>query len=282
VLDPEQNHLFSDHFLEVPFDLSQVLFFATANETGPIPPALKDRLEILELPGYTRNEKLEVNGSVIIELEPQFILFLVDRLLGGSGETLAESREVTIIEQNVVARTIEMLISSLNDVWKLIVPMNFKYDSYESNPQFVQIAPASETIAIVFFEINVKNQHFPLNICIPYYVLEPVMPKLTLKGRISLTNRPPTEDDRNTIITKLASSRVPVQVLLGEAQVTIKDFLNLKTGDVLVTEQRIHDDLAVLVKNEIKFQGVPGLHGRHNAVRITRVIDQLEKEVFME
>jgi ATP-dependent Lon protease len=84
VLDPEQNSTFRDHYLDVPFDLSKVLFIATANWLDPIPEPLRDRMEIIELPGYTEEEKIHIAKR-----------FLIARQAKEHGITIGEQIEFT-------------------------------------------------------------------------------------------------------------------------------------------------------------------------------------------
>jgi ATP-dependent Lon protease len=67
VLDPEQNHTFTDHYLNLPFDLSKVLFVATANNWDAVPPALRDRMEVIELSGYIEDEKVRIAQSHLVQ-----------------------------------------------------------------------------------------------------------------------------------------------------------------------------------------------------------------------
>ena len=92
VLDPEQNFSFTDHYLDQPFDLSSVMFIGTANCTEPIPPALHDRMEVIELPGYTEIEKLNIAKKYLVPRQ------LIEHGLTKSRLTIKDDAILTIIQ----------------------------------------------------------------------------------------------------------------------------------------------------------------------------------------
>ena len=151
VLDPEQNFSFSDHYLEVPYDLSQVIFIATANMLDPIPPALRDRMEIIELPGYTEEEKLQIAKQYLVPkqreahgLSEKDIRFTDKALLGIIREYTHEAgvrnleRQIASICRKVARKVAERedagkgrrsraLVIDRNDLGEYLGPEQFLY-----------------------------------------------------------------------------------------------------------------------------------------------------------
>src|SRR5579859_5432176 len=110
VLDPEQNSTFSDHYLEIPYDLSQVVFIATANQLEPIPGPLRDRMEIIEIGGYTEDEKLGIAQGFLVPKQREFHGLSVEQLQITDAAILKLLREYT---REAGVRNLEREIASL-------------------------------------------------------------------------------------------------------------------------------------------------------------------------
>ncbi len=222
----------------------------------------------------------DLEGKAVVEISPQFLLFCVDRLLGGTGETEVEIREITLIEQNIVQRIINNLISTLNEVWSQIYPLNAAYDSFETDPQFVQIARSSETIAIIFFEIKVRGAVYPMNIGFPYFLLEPILQKMSTQT-FFVNVKKVAEEERKFLEERIQSSKIDFQTIFAETTLSVREFLSLKAGDIIQLEKPLDDEMLIKVAGRLKFFGVPGRSGRKMAIKITRPIS-FEEELAYE
>lgn len=212
----------------------------------------------------------ELNGVAILELSPNLVLYIVDRLFGGKGQATEEARPITTIEQTIMKKIIEKAMENLSTAWQQVAPLTFILEGFESNPDVVQIAPPGETVITISLEIKIQDTSSLMNICFPYLILEDIISNLNVQNFISMSKKESSEEQTQTINERLKLSSLPIIAYLGRTDIAVKDLMNLKLGDVVRLNNRVDDFLEITIGGNKKFLGRPGLKGKKKAIKIVR------------
>lgn len=212
-----------------------------------------------------------LKGNVILEMSPNITFAIIDRLLGGLGETIEKIRTLTDIEEFVIRKVLKNTLGNLAEAWQNVSKLSPQLDTIESNPQFTQIVPPNDMVVIITLQIKIGDVEGLMNICIPYLVIEPVMPKLTTTYWVaSAVAKQDHPEQIELLQKKIRKTYVPVTVELGMVDVSVHEFLTLTLGDVLQLETKVGNELNLIVGNRTKFWCRPGVSDKKVAVQITR------------
>lgn len=225
------------------------------------------------------------DGSGVLELSPPLALALVERLLGGPADKPLKPRSITPIEQAVLRGLVEHMFSELSAAWRSVAECTFRYNRFESEPDFVQIAPASEIVLVVSFDVSIGLNAFVMNLCFPTFALEEVIARLStelLAARHPGRRRERESESARILQQHLLAIELLLTAELGKATITVRDLLNLNVGDVIKLETRITDELIVLLDGKPRFAARPGRVDTKKAVRITRQLSDDEAALYIQ
>lgn len=150
-----------------------------------------------------------LHGYTIIEFEPSFTFSLIDLLIGGKGDSLIKSRQLTELEISVVQNILHTLVTYLKDAFQSIIQIKPNLEKIESNSFFKQKLHSSEIVLQVCLEVNLKGSEYSMNICIPYNSLEPVIHKFSNKilDYLEVANKDLSQQERQKKILEACMIR---------------------------------------------------------------------------
>ncbi|MBQ7919980.1 MAG: flagellar motor switch protein FliM [Lachnospiraceae bacterium] len=217
-----------------------------------------------------------LNGNIILELSTNLGYTIIDRMLGGNGTPLDKTREFSEIELSILQRMMTMFTQLMRDPWKNVIELSPVISRLETNPQFAQVVPPSDMVAIVTLNVKIGDIEGYINVCLPFFTLEDVMDKLNTKYWFSTMQERPDENYEDYIESLIRKVDVPVKAVLGKSKISVADFMGLQLGDVIRLNTKVDSDMDIFVGNIRKFTALPGASEDAYAVRVTSVIREGE------
>jgi len=210
------------------------------------------------------------DAFALLEFSPQLVMAMVSRLLGGSTDGEKRARQITKIEQSIIKGIAQRALVDLQKSWKTIADFNFKMDRYESEGEFAQIAPTSEIVLVVCFEISFGDQRFLMSLCFPTFALEEELAKLNAQHFNSMPGTNSQGDWSRQILKSIGHTAIEAVGVLGSTTITVRELLELEPGDILKTNLPISGEVQVAFGNRPRLWGRPGVSNGRTAIKVTR------------
>lgn len=237
-------------------------------------------LQSLPTPSVIITFKIDAETKGLLVVEYPLAFAVVDLLMGGKGQALAESRALTEIELAVFQRVVGPLLGAYSQAWKEVREVGSQFVALETNPSAVHIAPASEQMVVVTFKAQVAQAEGGLLLAVPFRHLKMVVPRsnfddylLTRSSQVASSQAVTPHFARN-----LESARVPVAVELGRVEILFQDLLQMEVGDIVKLETKTSEPLRIKVNDRTKYLGRPGRKEGHLAVQVTKVVTEGDEE----
>jgi flagellar motor switch protein FliM len=210
-----------------------------------------------------------LQGVSVLELNPSLAFPVIDRLLGGKGAALADTRAVTEIEQKILESFLKVVIDDLREAWKPMCDLEMQIVGRETRPQLLQIVAPNEVVLSIVFHVQVGDARGMMSLCIPALILEPIIQKFNQSFYSRNREIPPRQT--RALLDLLSSVPFPVAAELHGTTASMEDLLTLAPGDVLRLDHPIDRPVELSVGGIVKFHGELAAHNGRTAARVTAI-----------
>ena len=212
-----------------------------------------------------------LRGSALLVIESKLAYALVDSFFGGDDRpyTKIEGKDFTPIELSIVKKVVDLAIDDLEQAWLSVERIDASFVRTEINPQFVGIVPPTDVVIASTFDVELENANGTITLVIPYATIEPIKQKLSNQFQVESDQM----DKRlwaGIFQEQLMDTYVDLKVDLGETEITLRDLMGLKLGDVISLDQDANGEFEVQVEGVSKYKGLYGINHGSVAVQVTK------------
>jgi len=206
-----------------------------------------------------------LEGAFALEVNPQLVFPIIDKMLGGPGEALKQIRTMTDIEQSIFEGVLKLILEDLREAWKGIIDLDFKIQARETSPQLIQIVAPNEVVLLVVFEVKMGTVVGMINLAIPSIILEPVANKFDQEMYTGYKKSGNFEEAR-LLMESLKRCDINVCAEIRGTNLRLSDVLALQAGDLIPLSKRFDAVLDLVIDGTPRYQGYVALNANNKRV----------------